>query len=292
MTDGSNLIRIVQEVRSHEIYNLAAQVHVQVSFETPAYTADADGIGTLRLLEAIRILGPERDARLHQASTSGLYGMVQEVPQRETTPFRPRSPCACAKLYACWIVVNYREAYGMHASNGILFNHESPLRGETFVTRKITRGAAAIALRLQDRLHLGTLDAQRDRGHVRDDVEGMWRILQQDEADDYVLAMGETHSARSFARRAFAAAGTGLDFRGEGIVEKGVDRRSGRVLVEVDPKHFRPAEVDLLAGDAGKARDKFGWEPACRLDELVGEMVSADLAEIGRVGLPRAERAA
>ncbi len=258
MTDGSNLIRIVQEVRPHEIYNLAAQSHVQVSFDTPEYTANADGMGTLRLLEAMRILGLEKATRLYQASTSELYGMVQEVPQRETTPFRPRSPYACAKLYAYWIVVNYREAYGMHASNGILFNHESPLRGETFVTRKITRGAAAISLGLQDRLFLGNLDARRDWGHAREYVEGMWRILQQEEPDDYVLATGETHSVRSFARRAFAAAGIDLDFHGEGLAEKGVDRtlrpradRGGPALFPPDgsgPADRRPLQGAGAAG--------------------------------------------
>ncbi|MGR3780765.1 MAG: GDP-mannose 4,6-dehydratase, partial [Albimonas sp.] len=227
MTDGSNLIRIVQEVRPHEVYNLAAQSHVQVSFETPEYTANADAIGTLRLLEAIRILGLEDHARFYQASTSELYGQVAETPQRETTPFRPRSPYACAKLYAYWITVNYREAWGLHASNGILFNHESPLRGETFVTRKITRAVAAIALGLQDRLYLGNLDARRDWGHARDYVEGMWRILQQETPDDYVLATGETHSVRGFASRAFAAAGIELDWKGEGLAEKGVDAASG-----------------------------------------------------------------
>tara|TARA_B100002003_G_scaffold174126_2_gene161999 strand:- start:68 stop:1135 length:1068 start_codon:yes stop_codon:yes gene_type:complete len=292
MTDGSNLIRIVQEVRPHEVYNLAAQSHVQVSFETPEYTANADAIGTLRLLEAIRILGLEDHARFYQASTSELYGQVAETPQRETTPFRPRSPYACAKLYAYWITVNYREAWGLHASNGILFNHESPLRGETFVTRKITRAVAAIALGLQDRLYLGNLDARRDWGHARDYVEGMWRILQQETPDDYVLATGETHSVRGFASRAFAAAGIELDWKGEGLAEKGVDAASGEIRVEIDPRYFRPAEVDLLMGDAAKARERLGWTHTRDLDSLVGEMVAADLELLGREGLPRAERMA
>ncbi|MDF2233467.1 GDP-mannose 4,6-dehydratase [Albimonas sp. CAU 1670] len=292
MTDGSNLIRIMQEVRPHEVYNLAAQSHVQVSFETPEYTANADALGTLRLLEAIRILGLEDHSRFYQASTSELYGQAAETPQRETTPFRPRSPYACAKLYAYWITANYREAWGIHASNGILFNHESPLRGETFVTRKITRAVAAIALGLQDRLYLGNLDARRDWGHARDYVEGMWRILQQDAPDDYVLATGETHSVRSFASRAFAAAGIGLDWHGEGLAEKGVDARSGEIRVEVDPRYFRPAEVDLLMGDAAKARERLGWTHRRGLDDLVGEMVAADLELLGREGLPRAERLA
>ncbi len=292
MTDGSNLIRIMQEVRPHEVYNLAAQSHVQVSFETPEYTANADAIGTLRLLEAIRILGLEEQARFYQASTSELYGQVAETPQRETTPFRPRSPYACAKLYAYWITVNYREAWGIHASNGILFNHESPLRGETFVTRKITRAAAAIALGLQDRLYLGNLDARRDWGHAQDYVEGMWRILQQEEADDYVLATGQTHSVRSFASRAFAAAGIALDWKGEGLSEKGVDAGSGEIRVEIDPRYFRPAEVDLLMGDPAKARERLGWTHTRDLDALVGEMVAADLELLGREGLPRAERMA
>ncbi|SFH91159.1 GDP-mannose 4,6-dehydratase [Albimonas pacifica] len=292
MTDGSNLIRIMQEVRPHEVYNLAAQSHVQVSFETPEYTANADALGTLRLLEAIRILGLEGACRFYQASTSELYGQVAETPQRETTPFHPRSPYACAKLYAYWITVNYREAWGLHASNGILFNHESPLRGETFVTRKITRAVAAIALGLQDRLYLGNLDARRDWGHARDYVEGMWRILQQETPDDYVLATGETHSVRSFASRAFAAAGIALDWKGEGLAEKGIDAASGEIRVEIDPRYFRPAEVDLLIGDPAKARERLGWTHRSDFDSLVGEMVAADLELMGREGLPRAERMA
>jgi GDPmannose 4,6-dehydratase len=280
MTDSSNLIRLVQEVQPDEIYNLAAQSHVQVSFETPEYTANADGIGTLRILEAIRILGMEKTSRFYQASTSELYGLVQEVPQRETTPFYPRSPYAVAKLYAYWMTVNYREAYGMHASNGILFNHESPLRGETFVTRKITRAAAAISLGLQDKLYLGNLDARRDWGHARDYVEGMWRILQQDEADDYVLATGETHTVRSFVDAAFKAVDIGIDWTGDGVAEKGLEAGTGRVLVEVDPRYFRPTEVDLLIGDPAKARQKLGWSATTTLAEMVVEMVESDLTVV------------
>lgn len=282
MTDSTNLIRIIQEVQPDEIYNLAAQSHVQVSFETPEYTANADGIGTLRILEAIRILGMEQTARFYQASTSELYGLVQAVPQKEDTPFYPRSPYAAAKLYAYWITVNYREAYGMHASNGILFNHESPLRGETFVTRKITRAAAAISLGLQDRLYLGNLDAQRDWGHARDYVEGMWRILQQDTPDDYVLATGETHTVRSFVDAAFAAVGIQVEWRGQGADEKGYEVGSDRCLVEVDPRYFRPTEVDLLIGDASKARDKLGWTYTTTLSEMVHEMVTRDLDVVQR----------
>lgn len=277
MTDSTNLIRIIQEVKPDEIYNLAAQSHVQVSFETPEYTANADGIGTLRILEAIRILGMEQTVRFYQASTSELYGLVQEVPQKEDTPFYPRSPYAAAKLYAYWITVNYREAYGMHASNGILFNHESPLRGETFVTRKITRAAAAIRLGLQDRLFLGNLDAQRDWGHARDYVEGMWRILQHDVPDDYVLATGETHSVRSFVDAAFAAVDIAIEWRGQGGDEKGFEVGSGRCLIEVDPRYFRPTEVDLLIGDATKAQEKLGWKYTTTLDQMVREMVESDL---------------
>jgi len=276
MTDSTNLIRIVQEVRPDEIYNLAAQSHVQVSFETAEYSANADAIGTLRLLEAIRILGLEKSCRFYQASTSELYGKAQEVPQRETTPFYPRSPYAAAKLYAYWIVVNYREAYGMHASNGILFNHESPLRGETFVTRKITRAAAAISLARQERLYLGNLDAQRDWGHAREYVRGMWLMLQQDEPDDYVLATGTTTTVRSFAEWAFADVGLPLEWRGEGVDEKGY-AGDGRCLVEVDPRYFRPTEVDLLLGDAGKAHQKLGWRHETSARELAREMVLQDL---------------
>lgn len=277
MTDSTNLIRIMQETRPHEIYNLAAQSHVQVSFETPEYTANADGIGTLRLLEAIRILGMSEETRFYQASTSELYGLVQEVPQRESTPFYPRSPYAAAKLYAYWIVVNYREAYGMHASNGILFNHESPLRGETFVTRKITRAAAAISLGRQDRLYLGNLNAKRDWGHAREYVRGMWLMLQQDQPDDYVLATGETVEVREFVRWAFEDIGVTLEFEGEGLAEKGIDRATGKVLVEVDPRYFRPTEVELLIGDPSKAKQKLGWSHDTSARELAREMVEADL---------------
>ena len=277
LVDSTNLIRIVQEVQPTEIYNLAAQSHVAVSFETPEYTANADAIGTLRLLEAIRILGLETDTRFYQASTSEMYGMVQEVPQRETTPFYPRSPYGAAKLYAYWITVNYREAYGMHASNGILFNHESPLRGETFVTRKITRAAAAIALGRQDRLYLGNLDAKRDWGHAREYVRGMWLMLQQDEPDDYVLATGETIEVREFVRWVFEDAGLPIRFEGDGVEEKGVCEKSGRVLVEVDPRYFRPTEVDLLIGDPGKAHQKLGWRHETSARELAREMLEADM---------------
>lgn len=277
LTDSTNLIRIVQEVRPDEIYNLAAQSHVQVSFETPEYTANADAIGTLRLLEAIRILGLEKKTRFYQASTSELYGLVQEVPQRETTPFYPRSPYGVAKLYGYWIVVNYREAYGMHASNGILFNHESPLRGETFVTRKITRAAAAIALGRQDKLFLGNLDAKRDWGHAREYVRGMWMMLQQDEPDDYVLATGETTEVRDFVRWAFEDAGVPIEFRGTGVDEKAFCQKTGRCLVAVDPRYFRPTEVDLLIGDPAKARQKLGWSHETSARELAREMVQSDL---------------
>jgi len=277
LTDATNLIRLIQEVRPDEIYNLAAQSHVQVSFETPEYTANSDGLGPLRLLEAIRILGLEKKSRFYQASTSELFGKAQEVPQRETTPFQPRSPYAVAKLYAYWITVNYREAYGMHASNGILFNHEGPTRGETFVTRKITRAVAAIHLGLQERLYIGNLAAKRDWGHARDYVEGMWRILQQDQPDDYVLATGECHSVREFTELAFREVGTDLEWVGEGVAEKGVCRRTGRELVEIDPRYFRPTEVDLLLGDPTKARLKLGWTHKIGFDRLVAEMVAADL---------------
>ncbi len=277
LTDSTNLIRIVQEVQPDEIYNLAAQSHVQVSFETPEYTANADAIGTLRLLEAIRILGLERKTRFYQASTSELYGLVQEVPQRETTPFYPRSPYGVAKLYGYWIVVNYREAYGMHASNGILFNHESPLRGETFVTRKITRAAAAIALGRQERVYLGNLDAKRDWGHAREYVRGMWMMMQQDEPDDYVLATGVTTEVREFVRWAFEDAGIPIDFSGTGVDERGICRKTGKCVVEIDPRYFRPTEVDLLIGDPAKARQKLGWSHETSARELAREMVMADL---------------
>jgi GDPmannose 4,6-dehydratase len=284
LTDATNLIRLVQETQPDEIYNLAAQSHVQVSFETAEYTANADALGTLRLLEAIRILGMEARVRFYQASTSELYGKASEVPQRETTPFYPRSPYAAAKLYAYWITVNYREAYGMHASNGILFNHESPLRGETFVTRKITRAVAAIELGLQERLYLGNLDAMRDWGHARDYVEGMWLILQQDAPDDYVLATGEAHSVREFVELAFARTGRQILWRGSGVDEVGTCARSGRELVRVDPRYFRPTEVDLLQGDPGKARARLGWRHRTSFAELVREMVEADLVQVQREG--------
>ncbi len=280
LTDATNLIRIVQETKPNEIYNLAAQSHVQVSFETPEYTANADALGTLRLLEAIRILQLERQVRFYQASTSELFGRVQEIPQSESTPFYPRSPYAAAKLYAYWITVNYREAYGIHASNGILFNHEGPTRGETFVTRKITRAVAAISLGLQDKLYLGNLDAERDWGHARDFVEGMWMIVQQDEADDYVLATGEKHSVREFAELAFAETGRRIVWRGKGIDETGIDAHTGQVLIEIDPRYFRPTEVDLLIGDPRKARERFGWRHRTSFAELVKEMVAGDLLEV------------
>ena len=281
LTDATNLIRVVQEVQPDEIYNLAAQSHVKVSFDTPEYTANADGIGTLRLLEAIRILGLGERTRFYQASTSELYGAAP-APQDEATPFLPQSPYASAKLYAYWITRNYRQGYGLFAANGILFNHESPLRGETFVTRKITRAVAAIELGLQDRLWIGNLDSLRDWGHARDYVEGMWRILQHGVAEDWVLATGESHSVREFVELAFAETGRELVWKGEGIAEKGVDRRTGKLLVEVDPRYFRPLEVDHLEGDAGKAHRLLGWRPATLFPELVKEMVAADLEQVRR----------
>lgn len=282
LTDATNLIRLVQEVQPDEIYNLAAQSHVHVSFETPEYTANADAVGALRLLEAIRILKLEDRVRFYQASTSELYGKAQAVPQNETTPFYPRSPYGAAKLYAYWITVNYREAYGMHASNGILFNHESPLRGETFVTRKITRAVAAIELGLQTRLYLGNLDAERDWGHARDYVEGMWLMLQQPHGDDFVLATGEKHSVREFVERAFAEVGRTIVWRGKGDAEEGVDSKTGHVLVAIDPRYFRPTEVDLLLGDPSKASAKLGWRHKISFAELVREMVAADRQAVAR----------
>jgi len=278
LTDATNLIRLVQETQPTEIYNLAAQSHVMVSFETPEYTANADALGTLRLLEAIRILKREAITRFYQASSSELYGKTRETPQRETTPFYPRSPYAVAKLYAYWITVNYREAYGMHASNGILFNHEGPTRGETFVTRKITRAVAAIVLGRQRTLHLGNLDAKRDWGHARDFIEGMWMILQQDVPDDYVLATGEAHSVREFVELAFAQVGREIAWRGRGVDEQGIDARNGAVLVAVDPRYFRPTEVDRLLGDPSKAQQRLGWHHKIGFAELVREMVESDLA--------------
>ena len=282
LTDSTNLIRLVQQTQPDEIYNLAAQSHVAVSFESPEYTANADGIGTLRLLEAVRILGLEKKSRFYQASTSELYGLVQERPQRETTPFYPRSPYAVAKMYAYWITVNYREAYGMHASNGILFNHEGPTRGETFVTRKITRAVAAIKLGLQKKLYLGNIDSSRDWGHARDYVEGMWMMLQQDAPDDYVLATGETQTVRRFVELAFAEIGRPIEWKGKGVDEKGLDAKTGEVLVEIDPRYFRPTEVDFLLGDPSKAHAKLGWKHKTSFPELVKEMVASDLKLVER----------
>ena len=277
LTDGANLTRIVQQVQPDEIYNLGAMSHVAVSFDEPEYTANADGLGALRLLEAIRILGMEKTTRFYQASTSELYGLVQETPQKETTPFYPRSPYAVAKLYAYWITVNYREAYGMHASNGILFNHESPLRGETFVTRKISRAAAAIKLGRQEKLYLGNLDAKRDWGHAREYVRGMWLMVQQDQPDDYVLATGVTIAVREFVEWCFAEVGIALDWQGEGVEEKGICKVTGKTLVAVDPRYFRPTEVELLIGDATKAFEKLGWKHETSSRQLAAEMVAADL---------------
>ncbi|OQX07474.1 MAG: GDP-mannose 4,6-dehydratase [Desulfobulbaceae bacterium A2] len=277
LTDATNLIRIIQEVQPDELYNLAAQSHVAVSFETPEYTANADALGTLRLLEAVRILGLEKKTRLYQASTSELYGKVQEVPQTERTPFYPRSPYAVAKLYSYWITVNYREAYGMYCCNGILFNHESPVRGETFVTRKITRGLSRIKLGLQDCLFLGNLGARRDWGHARDYVEMQWLMLQQATPDDYVIATGVQHSVRDFVAAAAGELGLEIAWEGEGLEELGVERRSGRPLVRVDPRYFRPTEVETLLGDPSKAREKLGWTPKIGFAQLVREMVLEDL---------------
>ncbi|MEZ4608154.1 MAG: GDP-mannose 4,6-dehydratase [Deinococcales bacterium] len=287
LTDSSNLIRLIASIKPTEIYNLAAQSHVKVSFESPEYTANADAVGTLRLLEALRILGLEKHCRFYQASTSELYGKVQEVPQSETTPFYPRSPYAVAKLYAYWITINYREAYGIYAANGILFNHESPIRGETFVTRKISRAVAAIELGLQDALYLGNLDSKRDWGHAKDYVEGMWRILQQPEPDDYVLATGETHSIREFVELAFAQIGRKIHWSGEGVDEIGTDETSGKVLIRVDPAYFRPTEVDLLLGDPSKAREKLGWQHQCSFEDLVKDMVQSDLKQVNLERLAR-----
>ncbi len=277
MTDSTNLIRIIQEVQPDEIYNLAAQSHVMVSFETPEYTANSDAMGALRMLEAIRILKLENKTRFYQASTSELYGKVMEVPQSETTPFYPRSPYGVAKLYAYWITKNYREAYGMYACNGILFNHESPLRGETFVTRKITRAVARIKLGLQKKLYLGNLDAKRDWGHAKDYVEAMWLMMQQKEADDFVIATGTTTPVRTFIEKAFAEVNIQVSWKGEGVDEKGINKANGDVLVEVDPRYFRPTEVEMLVGDSSKARNELGWKPKHNLDELIREMVASDL---------------
>lgn len=277
MTDTSNLMRLVQEIQPDEVYNLAAQSHVQVSFETPEYTANADAIGALRLLEAIRSLNLGSKTRFYQASTSELYGKVAETPQSESTPFYPRSPYAAAKLYAYWITVNYREAYGIHASNGILFNHESPLRGETFVTQKIVMAVASILAGKQEKLFLGNLDSLRDWGHAKEYVEGMWRIIQHDTPDDFVLATGRMESVRTFVELAFREVGVNLGWQGDGINEQGVDKASGKVLVEIDEKYFRPTEVDLLLGDASKAQKQLGWHPETSLEELVREMMAAAL---------------
>ncbi|HTL83303.1 MAG TPA: GDP-mannose 4,6-dehydratase [Bacteroidia bacterium] len=277
LTDSTNLIRTVQEVQPDEIYNLAAQSHVKVSFETPEYTANADAVGTLRLLEAIRILKLEKKTKFYQASTSEMYGLVQEIPQKETTPFYPRSPYGVAKLYGYWIAKNYREAYGIYASNGILFNHESPIRGETFVTRKITRAVAKIKLGLQKKLFLGNLDAERDWGHAKDYVEGMWRILQHSEADDFVLATGKKIKVRTFVEWAFREAGMEIEWKGKGEKEVGIDKKSGNEIVGVDEKYYRPAEVDLLIGDASKAKKLLGWEPTHSVEDLVKEMVASDI---------------
>ena len=279
LTDSTNLVRLVKEIQPDEIYNLAAQSHVQVSFDSPEYTADVDALGALRLLEAIRILGLEDKTRFYQASTSELYGEIQEVPQNEETPFYPRSPYAAAKLYAYWITINYREAYGLHASNGILFNHESPRRGETFVTRKITRAAARIKLGVQDKTYLGNLDAERDWGHARDYVDGMWRMLQQETPDDYVLATGCTTTVRRFCELAFSAAGIELAWEGTNEDEKGYDADTGRCIIEIDPRYYRPTEVHQLLGDAEKAREKLGWAPSTSLETMAREMVEHDLEE-------------
>lgn len=279
MTDSTNIIRLVQQVRPTEIYNLAAQSHVQVSFESAEYTANADAIGVLRLLEAMRILGIEKTTRFYQASTSEMYGLVKEIPQKETTPFYPRSPYGAAKVYGYWITVNYREAYGMHASNGILFNHESPIRGETFVTRKITRAVARIEAGMEERVYLGNLEAKRDWGHARDYVEGMWRILQQDTPDDYVLATGETRSVREFVEIAFSHVGRRITWQGKGVNEVGIDAKTGAKLVQIDPNYFRPTEVDLLIGDASKAKQQLGWSPKTSFAAMVREMMESDLAE-------------
>ncbi|MDI1273066.1 GDP-mannose 4,6-dehydratase [Polaromonas sp.] len=281
LTDSSNLIRIIQQTQPDEIYNLAAQSHVAVSFESPEYTADVDGIGTLRILEAIRILGLERKTRFYQASTSELYGLVQEIPQRETTPFYPRSPYAVAKLYAYWITVNYREAYGIYACNGILFNHESPVRGENFVTRKITRAMARIKLGLQDRMYLGNLDAKRDWGHAKDYIEMQWLMLQQDTAEDFVIATGMQYSVRDFVNFAAEELGINVRWEGEGVEEKGYDA-TGKCIVAVDPRYFRPTEVETLLGDASKAKEKLGWTPKITFKELVAEMVREDLKSAER----------
>ncbi|MEM9385424.1 MAG: GDP-mannose 4,6-dehydratase [Pseudomonadota bacterium] len=282
LTDSTNLIRVMQQVQPDEIYNLAAQSHVAVSFETPEYTANADAIGPLRILEGIRILGLQEKTRFYQASTSELYGKVQEIPQTETTPFYPRSPYAVAKLYAYWITVNYREAYGLYACNGILFNHESPIRGETFVTRKITRALARIKLGLQDQLHLGNLDAKRDWGHARDYVEMQWLMLQQEQAEDFVIATGHQYSVREFVERAAERLGMKIAWEGSGLDEQGIDATTGTPIIAIDPRYFRPTEVETLLGDPSKAKEKLGWAPRCTFAELVQEMVASDLERAER----------
>jgi GDPmannose 4,6-dehydratase len=279
LTDSTNLIRLIQEIQPDEIYNLAAQSHVKVSFDCPEYTANADGLGTLRILEAIRILKLEKKTKFYQASTSELFGLVQETPQKETTPFYPRSPYACAKIYGYWITINYRESYDMFAVNGILFNHESPRRGETFVTRKITRAAVRIKLGIEEKLYLGNLDSKRDWGHAKDYVEGMWLVLQQKQPDDFVLATGVTTTIRDFCNMTFKELGIEIEWKGSGVNEKGIDKATGKTVIEVDPKYFRPTEVDLLLGDASKSREKLGWKPKYDLPMLVKEMVKEDLKE-------------
>ena len=289
LTDSSNLIRIIQQVQPDEIYNLAAQSHVAVSFESPEYTADCDALGTLRILEAIRILGLGKKTKFYQASTSELFGKVQEIPQKETTPFYPRSPYAVAKLYAYWICVNYREAYGIYACNGILFNHESPVRGETFVTRKITRAVARIKLGLQEKIYLGNLDAKRDWGHAKDYVEMQWLMLQQDEPEDFCISTGVQYSVRDFVNAAFKEVGVELNWEGSGINEKGIDAKTGKIIVEVDSRYYRPTEVETLLGDSSKAKEKLGWTPKITLDEMVAEMVQHDMVIASRDELCRSE---
>ena len=282
LTDSSNILSLIKQIEPDEVYNLAAQSHVKVSWDCPEYTADADALGTLRILEAIRSCGLEKKTRFYQASTSELYGLVQETPQRETTPFYPRSPYAVAKLYAYWITVNYRESFGMYACNGILFNHESPRRGETFVTRKITRAAVRIKLGMEDKLYLGNIDAKRDWGFAKDYVEGMWMMLQQDKPEDFVLATGVTTTIRKFCEMTFKELGMDIEWQGKGVDEKGIDKNTGKVVIEIDPRYFRPAEVDLLLGDASKAKAKLGWKPKYDLETLCHEMVKEDLKEAKR----------